>query len=329
MNKASLKPFVNLVGGVALAALSLPSLAQTSFRLWNIHPDGYPVTEALKVFAEDVKKTTDGRVSIDVISNGSLGDQPQAIQMMKANKLEMAEFNLAALSEAVPSMKSISVPFLFTDSKHMFRVLDGEIGDNFIKRLAEGGYIVLGWYDGGARSFYCANKPLTGSRDFTGLRIRVQNTEAFNEMVKLLGATPVAVPYKDVLAAFEQGKIDCAENNLPSYISAGHYKVAKHVLLTGHVVSPEAIVVSTKTWASLSAADQAKLREAGKRSALYMRELWNKRVEESRVTASKAGSTFQRPSDFGIYVSLMKPLYSKYWKDNELRTELLAILGTK
>ncbi len=315
------------VGALIAAAIATPGFTQTSVKLWNIHPEGYPVTEALKSFAEEVKKTTDGRIAIEVVSNGALGDQPQAVQLMKSSKLDMAEFNLAALAEAVPSMKSINLPFLFADSQHMFRLLDGAMGEGFKTRLAAGGYVVLGWYDGGARSFYCVNKRLTGPRDFAGLRIRVQNTEAFTEMVKLLGATPVSVPYKEVLAAFEQGKIDCAENNLPSYVSAGHYKVAKHVFLTSHVVAPEALVVSSKAWATFSPADQAKLLEAGKKSALYMRELWNKRVNDSRDVAAKAGSTFERPIEFGAYVSRMKPLHQKYWKDPETRNELVTILA--
>ena len=303
------------------------SSAQNSIKLWNLHPEGYPVTEALNSFASEVKKNSAGRLNIEVISNGALGDQPQAVQLMKASKLDMAEFNLAALSEAVPSMKSINLPFLFSDSAHMFRLLDGAMGESFNKRLAAGGYVVLGWYDGGARSFYCVNKRLTGPRDFAGLRIRVQNAEAFVEMVKLLGATPVSVPYKEVLAAFEQNKIDCAENNLPSYVSAGHYKRAKHVFLTSHVVAPEALVVSTKTWATFSPADQALLRDAGKKSALYMRELWNKRVKDAREVAVKAGSTFDQPIEFGAYVSRMKPLHQKYWKDPDTRNELVTILA--
>ena len=92
----------------------------------------------MKSFADDVRRVTDGRVVIEVVSGGALGDQPQAIQMMKSSKLDMAEFNLAALSEAVPSMKAVNLPFLFTDSKHMFRLLDGVMGDGFKKRLAAG-----------------------------------------------------------------------------------------------------------------------------------------------------------------------------------------------
>ncbi len=314
------------LGALSALMLMTTSAAETTIKLWNIHAEGYPVTEALKKFAEDVKMSTDGRIVVDIKSNEALGDMAKAVELMKADKLDMAGFNLAVLSEALPSMKAINLPFLFSDSKHMFRLLDGAMGDSFAKRLAAGGYVVLGWYDGGERSFYCANKRLNGPRDFAGLRIRVQNAEAYVEMVKLLGATPVFIPTREIAAAFEQGKVDCAENNLPFWVSTGQHKVAKHVFLTNHIISPEALIISTKTWAKLSPADQAKISDAGKKSAIYMRELWNKRVKESRDIAIKAGATFEQPVEFGAYISRMKPLHQKYWKDPETRNELVTIL---
>ncbi len=310
-----------------LYCLVAPVAAQLQMRMWNIHPEGYPVTVALNSFADEIRTKTNGRINIQVFSNAALGDQPKAVQMLKSGELDMAEFSLAPLAQEVPSMKAINLPFLFSDSKHMFRLMDGQMGNKFKERLAAGGYIVLGWYDGGARSFYCVNKRLAGPRDFAGLRIRVIGSDVFQEMTKLLGATPVSIPFKDVKAAFEEKKIDCAENNMPSFITAEHYKHAKYVLLTNHVVSPEALVISKAAWAKLSPADQTLFREAGQRSALFMRELWDKRVQESRAIAVKAGVEFVAPIEYGSYISRMKPLHQKYWLDPQTRDELLAILA--
>jgi tripartite ATP-independent transporter DctP family solute receptor len=301
--------------------------AQSTLRLWNIHAEGYPVTVALNSFAQEVQKNTNGRVKVEVFSNGVLGDQPKAVQMVKSGELDMAEFGLGPLSEAAPSLKSVTLPFLFSDSTQMFRLLDGALGDRFKERLESAGFVVLGWYDGGARSFYCVKKKIRGPRDFAGLRIRVQATEVFQQLVQLLGAVPVPLPFKDVTAAFESGKIDCAENNMPSFISTGHYKLAKNVFLTEHVVSPEALVIGAYAWKKISPADQQILREAGKQSALYMRELWKKRVSESVEIATKAGVTFERPAEFGAYISRMKPLHQKYWVDPATRNELITILA--
>jgi len=136
---------------LAMAAIG-NAAAQTRMRLWVIHPDDYPVTIAARSFASEVGKKSGGRIQIDVIGTDVIRDQAEAQKMLKDGKLEMGEFNLAMLSEAVPSMKALNLPFLFSDSKHMFSLLDGEMGRTFEKRLGEVGFVNLGWYDGGSLS---------------------------------------------------------------------------------------------------------------------------------------------------------------------------------
>lgn len=302
---------------------------QTALRAWNIHPDGYPVTEAMKSFVAEVDRASGGKYKITLHSNGSLGDQPKAVQMLKSGELDLAEFSSAPLSDVVPGLKAFTLPFLFTDSAHMFRYLDGPLGTRLAAKLADAGFVVLGWYDGGARSFYCTSKPVTTGADLVGQKIRVQQSEVYFDMVKLLGATPVALPYKDVSAALQQKTVDCAENNMPSYESAGHYKVAKYVYLTNHTVSPEALVVSAKLWAKLSSADQAVFQKAGQASALLMRDLWSKRVALARASVTKEGAQIATVSDFSPFVRKMGPLYAKYMADPTVRGELFTIIGNQ
>ncbi|MEO7887487.1 MAG: TRAP transporter substrate-binding protein [Polaromonas sp.] len=301
-------------------------MAQTKLRAWNIHPDGYPVSEAMKSFVEQVAKSTSGRYNIELFNSGSLGDQPKAVQMLKSGEIDVAEFSSGPLSDAVPGIKVLNLPFLFTDSAHMFRHLDGKLGERFAANLKAAGFVVLGWYDGGGRSFYCV-KPVSNIRDLAGMNIRVQQSEIYIEMVKLMDAKPVALPFKDVLGALEQGKVDCAENNLPSYESTGHYKVAKNVYVTNHVISPEALVVSTKLWDKLSKEDKAAFSEAGAKSAILMRELWNKRVAAALETTTKQGSQFVKVRDASPMVRRMGPLYGKYMADPTTREELLTIIA--
>lgn len=302
-------------------------MAQTRLRAWNIHPDGYPVTEAMKSFAQQVAKATQGRYQIEVFSNATLGDQPKAVQMLKSGEIDVAEFSSGPLSDAVPGIKVLNLPFLFTDSAHMFRHLDGKLGERFSANLQAAGFVVLGWYDGGSRSFYCAQRAPANIRDLTGASIRVQQSEIYTEMIKLLDAKPVALPFKEVLAGFEKGTIDCAENNMPSYESTGHYKLAKNVYVTNHVVSPEALVVSTSLWGKLSAEDRKAFAEAGAQSALLMRDLWNKRVAQALETTAKQGAQFVRVKDISPFVRRMAPLYGKYMKDPTTREELLTIIS--
>ena len=311
---------------LSLACSASLSLAQTRLRAWNIHPDGYPVTEAMKSFAAQVAAATKGRYQIEVFSNATLGDQPKAVQMLKSGDIDVAEFSSGPLSDAVPGIKVLNLPFLFTDSAHMFRHLDGKLGAHYAASLQAAGFVVLGWYDGGGRSFYCT-RPVTGYKDLAVLTIRVQQSEIYTEMVKLLDAKPVTLPFKDVLDALQQGKVDCAENNMPSYESTGHDKVAKNVYVTNHVISPEALVVSTQLWGRLSKEDQAAFAQAGAKSAQLMRELWNKRVALAQEVTAKEGAQFVKARDVGALIRRMAPLYGRYMTDPATREELLTIIA--
>jgi tripartite ATP-independent transporter DctP family solute receptor len=314
--------------GVAMLVLALqPATAQTQWRAWNIHPEGYPVTVAMNYFADQVQKETQGRIQVTVHSNGELGDQPKAVQMMKAGELDLAEFNLGPLSDAVPGTKALTLPFLFRDSAHMFGQIDGPLGVRFEAKLKEAGYVVLGWYEGGARSFYCINKQIKQASDFVGLRIRVQKSDTAIEMVKLLGAIPVMLPYKEVLDGLKDGRIDCAENNLPSYESTGSAKVARFMYLSNHSVTPEALVLSTKAWNQLGPDDQKRVQAIGRKSAIKMRELWTRRVEEARAAATKQGAQFTTMTDHGPLIARMRPLHEKYMNDPQTRGELFIILS--
>ena len=318
-----------LIGLLSAATLlcSGTAMGQTTLRAWNIHPEGYPVTEAFKSFVNEIATTTAGKYRIDLSNNGALGDQPKALQMFKDGGIDLAEFNAGPLSDAAPGLKAFNLPFLFTDSAHMFRHLDGELGNRLSLKLQEAGFVVLGWYDGGARSFYCANKPIARIQDFAGQTIRVQQSEIYIELVKLLGATPVVVPYKEVLDQLGQKKIDCAEGNMVSYESTGHYKVAKYMYLDSHVISPEALVVSTRLWNKLSETEKTAFKQAGKNSALLMRKLWNQRVAAARDIVTKNGTQFAPVLDAAPLVQRMRPLYGKYMADPAVRGELLSIVG--
>lgn len=319
----------NLLVALSCGLTAAAAWPQSALRAWNTHPEGYPVTEAMKSFAQDVDTATRGKYKIQVFSNAVLGDQVKAIAMLKSGEIEVAEFNSGQLSEFAPGLKAFNLPFLFIDAAHMFRYLDGKIGDRLAEQLKASGYVVLGWYNGGARSFYCAGKAPVKPEDMVGLRVRVPQSEVYTEMVKLLGATPVVLPYKDVLDGFQQGKIDCAEGNLPSFEATGHYKQAKFMLLDNHVISPEMLVVSTKLWNSLDDREKAIFKDAGAKSARLMRDLWEKRVVSARAAVAKDGVQFTPVKDFSPYVRKMSPLYGKYMADPAVRGDLFAIIGNQ
>ncbi len=158
-----------------------------------------------------------------------------------------------------------------------------------------------------------------------GMRIRVQQSKLMVDMIKALGAEPVELPYGQVLTGLSTRLIDGAENNWPSYVTTGHYKLAPYYTLTEHTMGPEVLVMSLRAWESLSAEDQVIFREAARKSSGYMREVWTGLEERSREQARAAGNTIIANFDRKPFETAMKPLYDNMVTDPDMRQLLERI----
>ena len=196
----------------------------------------------------------------------------------------------------------------------MWKVLEGPIGDEFLEAFHGSGILALSWYDAGARSFYNAVKPIEKLEDIKGMTIRVQESELMSDTVRALGATPVPMVYGEVYSGIQTGKVDGAENNWPSYESAGHYEVAKYFTVDEHSRVPEIQLASGKTWAKLPDEYRSVLRECARESARYERELWTQQEAAARKTVLAAGCREIQLSDEEKerFRELVQPLYEKY-----------------
>ncbi len=274
----------------------------------------YPTTQAAKKFAELVKEGTQGRIVIDVYDNAKLSNEEAVIKQVMYGSVDMSRVSISLLSEITRDYEVLQLPYLYRDSEHMWKVLDGDIGKDFLRKMEPSGIIGLSWYDAGARNFYTSKKEIKSLEDMKGLNIRVQNSPMMEDLVKALGANPIPMTYGDVYAGLEAGTIDGAENSWPSYESMNHYKVAKYYCLDGHARIPEIQIISKKTMDKLDATDQQILRMCAIESAKYERELWEKREKESEKKAKDGGTVVTQlsESEMAKFVEAVQSVYEKY-----------------
>lgn len=319
-----------LSGFVALAATSAASAAD--WRGWNIHPEGYPNTVALKTFADTVTDKTGGEVTAEVFNGGILGDQPDAIDQVRNGALDFANFNLGPMGEFVPSINVLSLPFLFTGVDQMHAVMDGAVGERFSKDLSDEGIVALAWFDSGARSFYDTQRAIEKPEDLDGLKIRVMNNQLYVDMVDDLGGNATPMAYGEVYQSLTTGVLDGAENNFPSFESSNHYEVAKFYSLTEHLILPECVCISKQSWDALSEENQTIVREAAVDAAKQQRELWAQRETDSRKKVEEAGVKINEISADAktAFQDKMKPVYEKFYAANpELKSLVEEIQATK
>lgn len=316
------RPRRALFAAVAAAALGVlglsaaPAAAQ-EWRGWNIHAADYPNGIGMDAFTRLVGERTNNRIRMRTFHSAQLGQQDEAIQQMRLGTIDFANFNLSPFNNLAPSTNVVTLPFLFRNVAHMQAAIDGPAGAAIAEDLEKIGIIALSWYDAGARSIY-TTRPVRAPADLRGMKIRVQTSDLWIDLMRALGANPTPLPFGEVFTSLQSGVIDGAENNWPSYESTRHFEVARYYTTTEHSNVPEVLAVSQQRWRRLSEADRAILRDAAAESSRIQRAAWAERERVSRERVVAAGVTVIEITDRTPWSSLMEPVYAKYASDPRL-----------
>lgn len=323
---------MKLIPKTAALALMLASLATAStareYRGWNTHPPDYPVSVAMDRFGELVKERSAGRIELKTYHNAVLGEGDFATEQLQLGALDFGIFSTAPMVNTVKELGVASLPYAFTSPDHMFRVMEGPIGEELAAAMADANMVPLSWFASGSRSFY-ARVPLNTVEDLKGLKFRVQNSDINVAMVEALGGNATPLPYGEVYTALQSGVVDGAENNWPSYESTNHFESAPYYILDQHTIVPEGIMFSKTTWDAFSAEDQAIIKTAAQDAAIYQRELWAEREAKSEKIVRDAGVTVVTVEDKGPWIERMKPVYERFASDPVIADLLKRIQETK
>jgi len=313
-------------GAIAASVLLTASAVSAGeWRGWNIHVEDYPVSHGMEAFIAEVTEKTDGALSGKVYHGGVLGSQPDAIEQVRLGALDFGVFSLGPMGQAVPETNVVSLPFIFKSVPDMYRLMDGEAGEAVSAGLAAKGIIALGYYDAGARSFYNSKNPINTPDDVKGLKVRVMNNDLFVGMVESMGGNATPMAFAEVYQSLKTGVVDGAENNPPSYESTNHYEVASFYSLSQHLIIPECLCMSKKTWDGLTADQQEVVREAGRKSTALQRELWQAREAASMKTVLDAGVVVNEIEDKSAFQAAMTPVYAQFLEANPELSDLVDL----
>jgi tripartite ATP-independent transporter DctP family solute receptor len=309
---------------VLVATLALPwiggraSAQGITLRSSDVHPDGYPTIEGVKFMGRLIEQRTNGRIRIQVFHSRQLGDEKDSLEQTRFGVIDMTRVNTAPLNNLVPETLVAGLPFLFRDTAHMQRVMDGPIGEDIGKATLAHGLVTLCYYDAGARSFYTRARPARTPDDLKGMKIRVQQSDMWVAMMRAFGANATPLPYGEVYSALQTGVVDGAENNFPSYLTARHFEVAKHYALTEHSLTPEILAMSKRSFDRMTPADRDIIRQAAKESVPHMRSLWVKMEEDARKQVEAGGAQVYE-ADKPAFARLVQPVYDQFVRDAKLK----------
>lgn len=291
-----------------------------TLRLSEVHSRGYPTALADAEFAKLVEERTEGRVKIEVRSGGALSEnEPDAIAALKVGDLAFTRVSAAPVAEFVPKMNALLLPYLYSSSEHMWKVLNSPLGQGILADIESSGSGLVGlcYYDGGSRNFY-TTRPVRSVADMEGLRIRVQTNQMMIDMCSELGAVGVTgIGVASVRGAIEDGTIDGAENNWPTYHGGGDYIVAPYYTLDQHTRIPEVLIASKKVLDRLDPEDVKIIRQCAQQTQEFEIYKWKERESDSERAVRANGNTIIQlsPEAFEEFQRAMQPLYAKYGGD--------------
>ncbi|MBO3099315.1 TRAP transporter substrate-binding protein [Gelidibacter pelagius] len=287
----------------------------------------HPVHRAMVFMGQELEKKSEGTLKIHVYPNQQLGSERQCLELLQIGSLGMTKVSAAVMENFSPNMKVFGLPYLFKNRAQTFRVLDGPIG----KELLDGGekYWLkgLGYYDAGSRSFYTVKSPIEKPDDLKGLKIRVMESVTAMNMIKSMGGAPTPISSGELYTALQQGVVDGAENNPPTFYLTREYEVCKYFSLDEHTTIPDVLIMSTHLWNSLNKEEQGWVQEAADASVQYQRKLWANAEEEALAAVEKAGVTISRP-DKTPFMEKVTSVYDSYRDNTEIYSLIKRIQET-
>ncbi|WP_047247966.1 TRAP transporter substrate-binding protein [Maribacter thermophilus] len=288
----------------------------------------HSVHKAMVKMGEDLFERSGGRLKLEIYPSQQLGTERECLELLQIGSLDMTKVSVGVLENFAPKTKVLGLPFLFRDRQHSFDVLDGPIGEALLNEGEKYWLKGLGFYDAGSRSFYTMKKPILKPSDLKGQKIRVMESATAVNMVKALGGSPTPISWGELYTSLQQGVVDGAENNPPSFYLSRHYEICKYYSLDEHTVLPDALLIGTYAWNKLTEQEQAWLKESVKESVKYQRILWAEAEAEALREVEKAGVQIIRPEK-KAFADKVEEIYESYKDDTDIYPLIKQIQDTK
>jgi len=277
-------------------------------------PQTHPVHKGILEFQKALEQKSNGTLKVKIFPDAQLGSEREVLELLQIGSVAATKVSAATLSNFVPEYHLLGIPYLFKDKQYQFEVLEGPIGKSILEKGSKFWLRGLCYYDAGSRSFYTSEKAIRTPDDLKGLKIRVMNNQMAINMVNAMGGSATPLAYGELYTAIQQGVVDGAENNPPSFVSSNHYEISKYYTLDQHSAVPDVLLIGTKYWEKLSDEEKIWVQEAADESAQAQKKFWNDSVEESMRIAQEAGVEVILP-DKSLFAEKSKSVVQEFVKE--------------
>ena len=263
-----------MIGCSIAVAFSGTALAQThKLRLGHASSQESSQQVAVQKFVDLVKERSKGDIEIQIFANSTLGPDQQMINLARGGSIDIVISGSSNFNGMVPATAALELPFLFRDSAHAYKVLDGKVGQGLLDELGKHGLKGLAYFENGWREMTNNRKPLLTPEDAKGLKIRSTPNPYHIQAFQLLGMNPSPLAIAELYSALETKAFDAQEHPLPVFWSSKFYEVQKFLTLTNHAYSPTIAVMNKAKFDGMPAEYQKIMIDSARDAAAYQRDL--------------------------------------------------------
>lgn len=271
-------------------------------------------SRSMELFKKEVEAESKGRVGVELFFGGSLGGTKELLDQVKAGTIQMSVATTGFMTAYAPKLGVLNFPFLFKSREAAIKLLDGPFGQEVDKLVGAVGFKALGFEEVGWRNTINRLRPIAGIKDMQGMKIRLQPIRVHVETYRLLGANPVAMDFKELYTALQQGVIDAMEANYQNVHDQRFYEVAGYLSELPLFYDVLGRWINKPYWDALPADMKAVVEKASAKAVAYQRDVAEKEDAEALQKMIKAGVKFNKvdPAQLEEFRKTTAPIYQKF-----------------
>jgi TRAP-type C4-dicarboxylate transport system substrate-binding protein len=261
-------------------------------RMGGYGPASTGFSRALKLIGDRLTTRFGDRVDIKYVWNiMDLGYRAEDILwLVEHGLLTLGYQSSSYLTDRVPELGFVDLPFLFEDNARARAAMDGALGQLLARKIeARVSYRILGWFENGFRHLSNRLRAVHVPADLAGQRIRVLPSDVQARTFALLGAVPLRLDLTEAIAMIKAAEIDAQENPLSNTVTYGVHKFHRFHTLTSHFYISRPIFVHRAAFESWPADLQDAMRDAVREAVAFQRDTHEREEEEARRAIEAEG----------------------------------------
>ncbi len=283
-------------------------------KIGTVLPESHPTAASLKFFQKRLAELSGESMQAQIYYNSQLGDANEVLELCRMGDVEMSQVSAANLSVYVPLSNVLAMPFIWKDSAHQARVLQGRVSQAIRDKARERDLEIFGYFDAGTRNITTTRGPIHKPEDLRGMKIRVMNAPLMVATIDALGASAMALNQGEVYTALQMGVIDGWENNPMTIATTRMYETGcKYFAWTRHFSIPDILLAGTPFLNRLTAEQRAWVEQAAKETIAEQLRMWAESEEQALETMRQAGMLLN-DVDVELFRRRVQPIYDQYYQ---------------